>query len=110
LITGSIDMSIGGAHNITEHYSEIGITVGTYIFKDFDHAYNVTEGEIGQYLNNNLIEKVGIRFLDTWKYGERHITTKGIRVEKPVFRLLSDMYLYNLFAGQRNWPAMRLFG
>ena len=55
LITGSINMSIGGAHNIAEHYSEIGITVGPYIFRDFDHAYNVMDGEIGQYLNNNLI-------------------------------------------------------
>ncbi len=57
-------------------------------------------------LISNLIEKVGIRFLDTWKYGERQITTKGIRVEKPVFRLLPGMFLYNLFVGQRNWSAM----
>jgi tripartite ATP-independent transporter DctP family solute receptor len=83
LITGSIDMSIGGAHNIAEHYSEIGITVGPYIFRDFEHAYNVIEGEIGEYLNKNLIEKAGIRFLSTWKYGKRHITTKGIPVYKP---------------------------
>lgn len=83
LITGSIDMSIGGAHNIAEYYPEIGITVGPYIFRDFTHAYNVMDGEIGEYFNNNLIEKVGVRFLDTWKYGLRHVTTKGIRVEKP---------------------------
>lgn len=51
LITGSIDISIGGAHNIAEHYSEIGITVGPYIFRDLDHAYNVMDGEIGRYLN-----------------------------------------------------------
>jgi len=83
MITGSIDMSIGGAHNIAEYYSEIGITVGPYIFRDFEHAYNVMDGEIGEYLNKNLIEKVGIRFLDTWKYGKRHVTTKGIPVKSP---------------------------
>lgn len=76
LVTGQLEMSIAGPSFLATWHEPIGAFDAAYAFRDLDHMMEVTEGEIGQTLWDELREAHGLRVLGTWPYGARHLTAK----------------------------------
>jgi TRAP-type transport system periplasmic protein len=81
LATGQLEMAIAGPSFLATWHPPIGAFDAAYAFEDVDHLMEVVDGGIGQELWEELRERHGIRVLETWFYGERHITSR-----KPVRR------------------------
>lgn len=76
LVTGQLEMAIAGPSFLATWHPPIGAFDAAYAFEDVDHLMEVADGRIGQELWEALRERHGMRVLDTWFYGERHITSR----------------------------------
>lgn len=83
VISGDMDFSMLGPREVGRYVPEAGILNGPYIFRDFDHAIKVVEGEIGQEINKKMIETIGVRSIAVYEYGVRHLTTGNTIARKP---------------------------
>ncbi len=79
LATGQLEMAIAGPSFLATWHPPVGAFDAAYVFENVDHLMEVADGEIGQTLWEALRQQHGMRVLDTWFYGERHITSR-----KPV--------------------------
>jgi tripartite ATP-independent transporter DctP family solute receptor len=79
--TGSVDMNAQSLSYFEDQFPEVEIDSFFYLYRDWGHMQRVWESEVGQWFNDKLIEKAGVRILDTWPYGSRIITTKN----KPIY-------------------------
>jgi tripartite ATP-independent transporter DctP family solute receptor len=78
---GTIDLMGGVTSMVGQFVPEfLGFEAG-YLFRDRDHQTKVHRGEIGEELNQKLIDSIGVRVLTYFFAGDRHLTTKG----KPVY-------------------------
>ena len=80
LAMGTLDMVIAGPGELGKWHKPILVMEAAYVFRDVDHMYKVVRGEVGQELWGGLLEETGMRVLDTWYYGTRHVTSN-----KPVY-------------------------
>lgn len=76
LATGQLEMAIAGPSFLATWHAPIGAFDAAYAFEDVEHLMEVAGGSIGQELWNELRQGHGMRVLDTWFYGERHITSR----------------------------------
>lgn len=76
LATGQLEMAIAGPSFLATWHPPIGAFDAAYAFEDVDHLMEVADGAIGRELWEELRQRHGMRVLDTWFYGERHITSK----------------------------------
>ena len=72
---GTQEMVTEGAANFGQWVPSIAIVEAPYIWRGVDHLLKVMDGPIGQELNQQLIEKRGMRILGTTYYGVRNVTT-----------------------------------
>ena len=77
LIMGTNDMGFEGGGILGNFFDKMYIFDAPYLIKDLDHAGRLVNSEPVQSLFNEFLEKTGIRILDVWHYGVRHVTTKG---------------------------------
>jgi TRAP-type transport system periplasmic protein len=97
VVTGQLEMAIAGPSFLATWHAPIGAFDAAYAFEDVDHLMEVVDGPIGQELWTALRERHGMRVLDTWYYGARHITSrrpvrrpedlKGFRLRMPDARV-----------------------
>ena len=76
LASGPLDMSIAGPSFLAAWHEPIGIFDAAYVFDDLDHQAAFARSALGQQLWDGLREAHGMRVLDNWAYGERHITSR----------------------------------
>jgi len=76
LATGQLDMAIAGPSFLAAWHEPIGVFDAAYVFDDLDHQSAFARSELGQQLWDGLREGHGMRVLDNWAYGERHITAR----------------------------------
>lgn len=83
---GMLEMMTEGCAIIGQFVPSIGIAESPYVFRDPEHLIKVMDGEIGQEINKQLIEKFNMRMLGTTYYGMRHLTStsKEIRGVKDM--------------------------
>ena len=72
-----------GAANFGQWVPSISIFEAPYIRRDADHMTKALNGQIGEEINRQLIEKRGMRILGTTYYGTRHLTTSRKEVKTP---------------------------
>jgi len=53
-----------------------------YLFRDTNHLIRVMD-KMGLELTDKMTKASGIRYLDTWLFGIRQVTTKGVAATKP---------------------------
>jgi tripartite ATP-independent transporter DctP family solute receptor len=105
---GTQDMVTEGAANFGQWVPSIGIVEAPYIWRGVAHLMAVMNGPIGQQMNQELINKRGIRILGTTYYGVRNVTTtekkiqtvddmKGFKIRVPE----NDIFM----AMARSWGA-----
>jgi TRAP-type C4-dicarboxylate transport system substrate-binding protein len=69
---GTQDILTEGAANFGQWVPSIGIVQAPYIWRSVDHLMAVMNGPNGEQMNQQLINKRGIRILGTTYYGADH--------------------------------------
>lgn len=97
LVAGELELAVAGPSFLAMWYPEIGAFDAAYAFRDLDHMLQVAQGELMQPLWDELRRRYGVRVLDTWVYGARHITSnrpirhpddlRGFRLRLPAARV-----------------------
>jgi len=97
LVAGELELAIAGPSFLAMWYPEIGAFDAAYAFRDLDHMLDVAHGDLIQPLWDELRKRYGVRVLDTWVYGSRHITSnrpirhpgdlRGFRLRLPAARV-----------------------
>jgi TRAP-type transport system periplasmic protein len=97
LVAGELELAIAGPSFLAMWYPELGAFDAAYAFRDLDHMLQVAHGERIQPLWDELLKRYGVRVLDTWVYGSRHITSnrpirhpddlRGFRLRLPAARV-----------------------
>lgn len=78
LIEGSNQMGNEGAGFLADWAPKFLIGEAVYAFNSVDHMLSVMHGELGQEMCDQLLEMQGIRVIDIWYYGTRHITANKL--------------------------------
>jgi TRAP-type transport system periplasmic protein len=100
LVAGELDLAIAGPSFLAMWHSPLGVFDAAYAFRDMDHMLEVAGSPMMAEHWLQLRSKYGVRVLDTWAYGTRHITSK-----KPI-RHPEDLSGFRLrLPGARIWQA-----
>ncbi|WP_079988096.1 sialic acid TRAP transporter substrate-binding protein SiaP [Anaerotruncus rubiinfantis] len=93
LVEGTNQMGNEGGGFLAQWAPKFLVSEAVYAFRDIDHMMSVMTGEIGQEMFAELLESRGIRVIDVWYYGTRHISTnkqidtpadlKGVKMRVP---------------------------
>lgn len=97
LVAGELELAIAGPSFLAMWHPEIGAFDAAYAFRDLDHMLQVAHGELMKPRWDELRRRYGVRVLDTWVYGSRHITSnrpirhpddlRGFRLRLPAARV-----------------------
>lgn len=80
---GTVDIVSISSGGLAQFLPEMYVLDAAYIFRDRDHQRKVLRGEIGKEFRDKLIANAGIRILQYYYQGERHLTTKSRPVYGP---------------------------
>jgi len=100
LVAGELDIAIAGPSFLAMWHPPLGVFDAAYAFRDLDHMLEVARGEIMAAHWEQLRVQYGVRVLDTWAYGARHITSN-----RPI-RAPEDLKGFRLrLPGAKTWQA-----
>lgn len=98
LVAGELELVIAGPSFLAMWHPPLGIFDAAFAFRDLDHMLEVANSQALTEHWEVLRQKYGVRLLDTWAYGTRHITSN-----KPI-RSLNDMAGFRL-----RFPAAKIW-
>lgn len=78
--TGTVDIAMVDSGTMAQWYPRLGYVSLPFMFRDLDHWYAVTRGDLGKQLAKEVEEKLGIKVLAWIGQGFRVMVTK----EKPL--------------------------
>ncbi|WP_112323083.1 sialic acid TRAP transporter substrate-binding protein SiaP [Oceanibium sediminis] len=78
---GTHHMAFDGAGILSQWTSELGALEAPFLAKDFAHLERLIDSDKGGELVDKLREDHGIRLLDVWYYGTRHMTNNARPIE-----------------------------
>jgi TRAP-type transport system periplasmic protein len=100
LVAGELELAVAGPSFLAMWQPPIGVFDAAYAFRDLNHMLEVARGDIAAPLWEELRRRYGVRVLDTWVYGARHITSN-----RPI-RHPDDLGGFRLrLPGARVWQA-----
>ncbi|MEW4308064.1 TRAP transporter substrate-binding protein [Rossellomorea marisflavi] len=101
---GSVDFALvaGVMSNFYQPYSILELP---YLFEDSDHLEEFVYGEGGQKLQQDMLEKTGVRGLEFWLRGPRELTTNKL-VQSPADLKGVKIRVPNIEASVEGWKAM----
>ncbi|RJQ64693.1 MAG: TRAP transporter substrate-binding protein [Desulfobacteraceae bacterium] len=79
---GSVDISMTGNPFYTGTEAALNVLDLPYLFRDFDHVYQVLDGPIGEQIGA-LLEKHGLKELGFMEIGFRNVTNSKRQIRKP---------------------------
>lgn len=79
---GTVDMTVTSTGPLGGFVSDINIIDFPFLFRDYDHAHKVLDGEIGQNLLDKF-ETANIKGLAYWDLGFRQVTNSKHAITKP---------------------------
>ncbi|MBX3419919.1 MAG: DctP family TRAP transporter solute-binding subunit [Pirellulaceae bacterium] len=98
LVAGELELAIAGPSFLAMWHPPLGVFDAAYVFRDLDHMLEVARGPLLAQHWQQLKLKYGVRVLDTWIYGARHITAN-----RPI-RTPQDLQGFRLrLPGARVW-------
>lgn len=81
---GSLFMLTSGPSILNAFNEDVQIFSAPYLFRDRDHAYKTFKTPwVQQLLNEDVLQKSGVRTIAFWYYGDRHLTTRNRAVHRP---------------------------
>ena len=82
MTVGTHQMAFDGAGIMSQWTAELGALEAPYLAKDFDHLKRLFASPKGQELADKLRTDHGLRILDVWYYGTRHMTNNARPINK----------------------------
>jgi TRAP-type transport system periplasmic protein len=96
-VAGELELAITGPSFLGMWHPPLGVFDSAFAFRDLDHMLEVARSDLMADHWEQLREQYGVRVLDTWAYGSRHITSnrpirtpedfKGFRLRLPATRV-----------------------
>lgn len=93
LTQGVSQMGNEGGGFLSQWAPKFLVSEAVYAFNSVDHMFKVMNGPIGKEMYDQLLKSRGVRVIDVWYYGTRHITSnkpvrtpedlKGIKMRVP---------------------------
>jgi tripartite ATP-independent transporter DctP family solute receptor len=77
LTLGTVQMAMDGPGILSQWNKRLSVLEAPYLAKDFAHLQRIVESPEGTKLYDELREQHGIRLLDVWYYGTRHLTNNA---------------------------------
>lgn len=82
-MVGAQDLYLAGDIWLAQYYPPLGVLESPYAFRDLRHLYRAIDGEEGERLAEGLRRKTGLRIVDTWYLGRRHVTLRDRAATRP---------------------------
>lgn len=83
LQTGTLEMTTQSPGGLGSFLPIMGVLELPFMYESHQHVYNVVDGEIGQELNQEFLEKTGIRIIGYWMNLYRHTTNNKTPINTP---------------------------
>lgn len=84
LRTGSLAFEVTGPSILASFCEQVQVYSLPYAFDSVEQAYGYFASDGSQRMyNETVLEASGVRTLDVWYYGDRHLTIKGLEPTKP---------------------------
>lgn len=84
LRTGSLAFEISGPSILASFCDQVQVYSLPYAFDNTQQAYDYFASEGSQKMyNETILNASGVRTLDVWYYGDRHLTISGVEPAKP---------------------------
>ncbi|MDB4439529.1 DctP family TRAP transporter solute-binding subunit [Planctomicrobium sp.] len=100
LVAGELDLAISGPSFLAMWHPPLGVLDAAFASRDLDHMLETARGEEMAPHWEELRVRYGVRVLDTWAYGSRHITS-NVPIRHP-----DDLEGFRLrLPGARIWQA-----
>ena len=81
---GSLALLTTGPGVLSSFFDPVQIAGMPFIFNDVEHAKRFYATPFAQRMYNDIIlSRSGLRTLDFWYFGDRHLTTQGLRATRP---------------------------
>lgn len=80
--SGTVDMSVNSQGPFSPVVPEVNLVGLPFLFENSEHAYEVIDGEAGDYLAEKAEER-GYHVLAWWDNGTRDITNSSLPIEEP---------------------------
>lgn len=97
LVAGELDLAISGPSFLAMWHPPIGVFDAAFVSRDLDHLLEMQRSDEMAPQWDELRKKYGVRVLDSWAYGSRHITSnvpirhpddlEGFRLRMPAARV-----------------------
>lgn len=78
-----VDIALVPTTNVASFYPKLDVFYLPFVFRDRQHAYAVSDGEVGHGMFEAMRQKIGIRTLAMYESGFRTITTRDKKIETP---------------------------
>lgn len=98
LVAGELDLAISGPSFLAMWHPPIGVLDAAFVSRDLEHMLEIARSDEMAPEWETLRADYGVRVLDTWAYGSRHITS-NIPIRHP-----DDLQSFRLRS-----PAARIF-
>ena len=80
---GTQDISIGAINNAGPFWPPFNVFIMPYLFRSFEHAWNVADGPVGEELKKKFMEKTGMRTIALFDLGFRSLSNSKRPIQKP---------------------------
>lgn len=113
--SGTLDMTANSQGPMSPVVPEINLVGLPFLFESSEHAYQVLDGEVGEYLAD-LAESKGYHVLAWWDNGIRDVTNNTRPIEEPAdlrglqIRTPDDPMAIDIFNGLGASPTPMAFG
>lgn len=97
VVTGHLDAAVAGPAFLGTWYEPAAVMEAPYAFESLEEMNEAAHSEVGQRIWDGFLAETGVRVLDTWWLGARHLMTqkpvrspadlKGVRMRVPDNRL-----------------------
>ena len=77
---GQYDCAVESPARMSSLYKPVGVFSAPYIFRGPEHMQRVLDSDIGKTLLSSFEQESGIKVLDAWYYGTRHLTSNVLGV------------------------------
>lgn len=74
VLSGDIDLDLQGVSAISASYPPIGVLDAAFGFDDADHMFAFIDSDRFEELQQDILDEVGLRIVDSFYFGMRHFT------------------------------------
>ena len=119
LQAGTLEMTTQSPGGLASFLPIAGVLEMPFAYESHQHVYDVVDGDIGQEINAQFLDRTGIRILAYWMNLHRHTTNnvrainvpadfRGLRIRVPETRTVMDT-ITNLGANAIPLPVSELY-